>query len=220
VFAISAGVSMANLGGGPSEQAYTFGIMSTGATDVVVGVVASVSYDEDVDAAVLGRKQDTLGYKMSFLPRRVFRGSILPYGKRKDKGESGAITVHYRDMSPFFFSDSAKVLFRPEVGLTYLLFLTPRKATDAFDLADNRFGILLVLPALLWDEAEQKDEWGLLVGTLESGDIPRYFHDTLFDFLIHCDDISEERKMQLRKINKEYYKQQLVIIQRIVKENE
>lgn len=203
--------SMGQPSGTPSSQVSTFVNMSTSATDVVVGVVASVSYNEDIDAAVLGRERDTLGYKIRVLPGRVLRGTILPYGKRKDKAESGAITVYYRDRTPFSYSGSIKVLFRPEVGLTYLLYLTPRKETDAFDLADSSLGILPILPLL--GQAEKKDEWGLLLGTLESGDMPRYIHDTMFDMLIHSREISEEMKIQLRDANKKYYKQLLFSIQ-------
>ena len=216
LFAMSAGVSMANLSSRFPGQGYTFGIMSTGATEVVVGTVVSVSYDEDVDASVLSRKKYDLNYIMRFLPRRVLRGSIIPYDYKKDRGEGGAITVQYRDPSPFLFPNDDSVVFRPEVGLTYLLFLTPRMGTNSFDLADSRYGIIPILPSLLRDQAEQKDAWGLLVGTLESSNTPRLFHDPLFDFLIHCDDIQNDKKLELRKLNKEYYKRQLVIIKQIL----
>ncbi len=190
--------------------------LSTDATDVVLGAIVAVEYNEDVDPTLLIQKRNHLRYKMRVVPLRVFHGDMVPVRKAREKRKMDelAITVQYHTNAPIF---SRAGYFRkqsivdPSLRFLCLLFLKHKEA-DLYELSDSYLGALPISPDL-WKEKEKggKKPWSLIVATLSDPDLPRYIHDRIFEYLAGKysgaarHKLSEERKKELREAHRKYY---------------
>lgn len=179
------------------------------ATDIVLGLVVGIEYNEDVDATVAAMRQNRLRYKMRVLPIRVIRGTIVPYVPKEDNIHEVGITVQYYDRSlGVSGAPPGKVLIPPQPSFLCLLFLKHKKA-DLYELSEHRLGALPMSKKV--SRAEEKDPWAMIVMTLGDPEVPKYVHDEIFTYLVD-QGIQEKKEGELREAHQHYYENLLASV--------
>lgn len=192
--------------------------LTADATDVVLGAIVAVEYNEDVDPTRLLPETSNLKYKMRVVPLHVFHGDIAPVetgSRRENNMDEVGITVQYHASLRGFPGSGApygSTIVRPHPRFLCLLFLKHKKA-DLYELSDRYLGALPISPDL-WKEKEKGGgkPWSLIVATLSDPDLPRYIHDRIFGYLAgkysygSKHELSKEKKKELREAHRKYYK--------------
>ncbi len=182
------------------------------ATDIVLGFVMGIKYDEYVDPA---KNRGRVRYTMRIVPFRVLRGGIEPY-EGGDNAQAVAITVEYHHPGTVFGGGRPKVLVRPQQILPSLLFLN-HKEDDLYKLSNPRMGILPMYPDVLG--GNETDIWAMIMTTLEDVRIPRYIHDRIVKYFMRS-KLSAEKKEELNQIDTQYYKKLSASIEQKLQQDE
>lgn len=195
ILALLAPMAYGRLSGGPPK----FTSITNEASDIVIGLVSSVTYTEEQSSLSLFRERDWLHYEMKILPIRVLRGDMTVFNKDKPETDQ-EITVPFLGGSPFGSVGSPHVHFHPVAGLIYIVFLNKTDA-GAYELSNVSYGFLPIYYGLI--EGSDPDIWKLLIETVRYEEMPMYLHDQLFKVLNDL-SLDKEQREQLLDVRIEY----------------